>query len=128
MNYLVNGMSESMKRDPNMKAIPYPLSESEFINLIHNGDFKSVIGHEQLADCLTKLTGVQIKYNRKNIQLNYDDTLLLVSLNGRLPERPTYVEYKGRLNFTFIRFEKQSLMDIETSREKIHEILKMEVI
>ena len=97
MNYLVNGMSESMKRDPNMKAIPYPLSESEFINLIHNGDFKSVIGHEQLADCLTKLTGVQIKYNRKNIQLNYDDTLLLVSLNGRLPERPTYVEYKGRL-------------------------------
>lgn len=128
MNYLVNGMSESMKRDPNMKAIPYPLSESEFINLIHNGDFKSVIGHEQLADCLTKLTGVRIKYNRKNIQLNYDDTLLLVSLNGRLPERPTYVEYKGRLNFTFIRFEKQSLMDIETSREKIHEILKMEVI
>ena len=33
MNYLCNGLSESMKRDPNMKNIPYPLSESEFITL-----------------------------------------------------------------------------------------------
>lgn len=125
MNYLCNGLSESMKRDPNMKNIPYPLSESEFITLVNTGAFKSVIGHESLARCLSKLTGKEILYNRKNIQLNYDDVILLVSLNGRLPENPTYVEYKGRLNFTFVRFEKQTSLDVQNSLNKIEKI-KME--
>ena len=116
-----------MKRDPNMKEIPYPLSESEFIDLIHHCNFKSIIGHADLARCLSKLTGKEILYNRKNIQVNYDDVLLLVSLNGRLPEKPSYVEYKGRLNFTFLRFEKQTQIDIQNSLNKIEEI-KMEVI
>ena len=127
MNYLCNGLSESMKRDPNMKAIPYPLSESEFISLIHTGAFKSVIGHMDLARCLSKLTGKEILYNRKNIQLNYDDVILLVSLNGRLPEKPSFIEYKGRLNFTFVRFEKQTQIDIENSLNMIEKI-KMEAI
>lgn len=127
MIYLCNGRSESMKRDPNMKEIPFPLSESEFIDLIHHCNFKSIIGHEDLARCLSKLTGKEILYNRKNIQVNYDDVLLLVSLNGRLPEKPSYVEYKGRLNFTFLRFEKQTQIDIQNSLNKIEEI-KMEAI
>lgn len=124
MNYICNGLSEAMKRDPNMKAIPYALSESEFINLVHNGHFKSIIGHEQLAACLSRLCGKRIPYNRKNIQVTYDDVLLLVSLRGRLPEHPSYVEYKGRLNFTFVRFEKQTQIDMENSVNKINEILE----
>ena len=127
MNYLCNGKSESMKRDPHMKEIPYPLSESEFIDLIHHGNFKSCIGHESLARCLSKLTGKEILYNRANISVNYDDVILLVSLNGRLPEHPNYVEYKGRLNFALIRFEKQTQVDIQNSLNKIQEI-KMEAI
>ena len=116
-----------MKRDPSMKPIPYPLSESEFINLVHTGKFKSIIGHEDLARCLTKMCGKEILYNRKNIQVSYDDTILLVSLNGRLPEKPTYVEYKGRLNFSFLRFEKQTVLDIQNSLNKIQEILMEEI-
>ena len=117
-----NGLSESMKRDPNMKQIPLPLSESEFVELIQNVPFISVIGHQDLADALTMITDREILYNRRAIQLNYDDCILLVSLNGRLPEHPTYVEYKGRLNYAFIRFEKQSEMDLQNTKTKIREI------
>ncbi len=120
--YLCNGLSESMKRDPNMKQIPLPLSESEFIELIQNVPFISVIGHQDLADALTMITKRDILYNRRAIQLNYDDCILLVSLNGRLPEHPTYVEYKGRLNYAFIRFEKQSEMDLQNTKNRINEI------
>ena len=127
MLYLCNGFSESMKRDPNMKQIPYPLSESEFVELIHNTRFKSCIGHESLARCLSRVTGKEILYNRASIQVSYDDVILLVSLNGRLPEKPSYVEYKGRLNYSFMRFEKQTQMDIQNTLNRIEEI-KMEAL
>jgi hypothetical protein len=110
-----------------MKQIPYPLSESEFVELIHNTRFKSCIGHESLARCLSKVTGKEILYNRASITVNYDDVILLVSLTGRLPEKPNYVEYKGRLNYSFVRFEKQTQMDIQNTLNRIQEI-KMEAL
>lgn len=124
MIYLCNGFSESMKRDPNMKQIPYSLSESEFVDIIHNSRFKSCIGHESLARCLSGVTGKEILYNRASIQVSYDDVILLVSLNGRLPEHPSFVEYKGRLNYSFMRFEKQTPMDMENSKNRIKEIME----
>ena len=127
MIYLCNGKSESMKRDPYMKDIPYPLTESEFVDLIHNSRWKSCIGHESLARCLSKVTGKEILYNRANVTVSYEDVILLVSLNGRLPEHPNYVEYKGRLNYSLIRFEKQNQLDMENS-VNIIEKLKMEAI
>ena len=127
MIYLCNGKSESMKRDPYMKDIPYPLTESEFVDLIHNSRWKSCIGHASLARCLSKVTGKEILYNRANVTVSYEDVILLVSLNGRLPEHPNYVEYKGRLNYSLIRFEKQNQLDMENS-VNIIEKLKMEAI
>ena len=114
-----------MKRDPNMKEIPYPLSESEFVDLINHSEFTSVIGHEDLARCLSRITGKKIQYNRRGIQVNYDDMVLIVSLSGRLPEHPSYVEYKGRLNFSLKRFEKQTQDDMLLSMQKIEEIKEM---
>ncbi len=125
MLYLCNGTSESMKRDPNMKQIPYPLTEEEFVELINNAQFKSVIGHENLAECLSKITGKNIPYNRRGILLNYEDLVIVVSLSGRLPERPSFVEYKGRLNYSFIRFEKQTQKEMEISMQKINELKKI---
>ena len=122
MIYLCNGLSESMKRDPNMKQIPLPLSEREFCELIHCTNFMSVIGHQLLADYLSELTQMDILYNRKAIQVNYDDLIILVSMNGRLPEHPRTVDYKGRLNYTLVRFEKQSNKDFLESISKINEI------
>ena len=122
MIYLCNGVSNSMLRDPNMKQIPYSLGEREFVELVKNTDFVSVIGHKSLADALTDITGINIPYNRTAIQVNYDDIILLVSMNGRLPEHPTKVEYKGRMNYNFIRFEKQTSNDFSNTLNIIHEI------
>ena len=122
MIYLCNGLSESMKRDPNMKHIPFALSEKEFANLVRTLDFESVIGHKLLADRLTDVCGVEVPFNRKAIQVNYDDCLLLVSLNGRLPEHPRKVDYEGRLNYSFVRFEKQNGNDFANTISKINEI------
>ena len=122
MRYLCNGFSLAMPRDPNTKPLPYSLSEEEFINLVHHGNFKSIIGHQQLAECLTRLTGKHIPYNRKGITLNYEDEVLVVYLSGRLPENPSFIEYKGRLNFIYLRFEKQSQMEISETINKLNKI------
>lgn len=122
MLYLCNGFSNGMCVDPRIKRIDEPISEAEFIEIIHNCRWKSAIGHEALAKCLTKITGKEITRNRLNLNITYDDVLLMVSLQGRLPEHPTYVEYKGRLNYSFVRFEKQSMLDIENSLKLIEKI------
>ena len=122
MIYLCNGLSESMKRDPNAKQIPYALSEKEFATLIKNIDFESVIGHKLLADYLTDICGIEIPFNRKGITVNYDDLILLVSMTGRLPEHPRKVDYEGRLNYSFVRFEKQTGNDFANTISKINEI------
>ena len=114
-----------MKQDPNMKDIPYSLTEDEFIKIILNTDFTSVIGHEKLANCLTDLTGKKIEHNRKSITLRYNDEVILVYLTGRLPEHPTFVEYKNRINYSYIRFEKQSQADMLQSLARIKEITKI---
>ena len=128
MLYLCNGKSEAMKQDPNMKDIPYSLTEDEFIEIIKNTEFISVIGHEDLAKCLSKITGKEIKYNRKGITLRYQDEVIVVYMTGRLPENPTFVQYKGRLNYSYIRFEKQTRSDILQSMIRIEEMTKMEEI
>ena len=122
MIYLCNGLSESMKHDPNMKQIPYPLSEREFCELIHRIEFESVIGHKELAEYLTELTKLEIPFNRRAIKVSYDDMILLVSMNGRLPEHPSKVDYNGRLNYTLVRFVKQSQEDFLMSMSVINEI------
>ena len=126
MLYLVNGFSESMKRDPNMKDIPYSLTPEQFINIINHTDYISVIGHDNIAEFLSKLTGKNIPKNRQGITLNYDDELIIVSLMGRLPEEVRHVEFKGRVNFTYKRFEKQTLADLLESETRIKEMIKME--
>lgn len=123
--YLCNGKSEAMKQDPNMKDIPYSLTEEEFIKIIHNSEFTSIIGHEKLAKCLSKITGKKIPYNRRGVTLRYNDEVIVVYLTGRLPERPTYVEYKNRINYSYIRFEKQSQADMLQSIVRINEITKI---
>jgi hypothetical protein len=111
-----------MKRDPNMKQIPLPLSEKEFANLVKSIDFKSVIGHPELAEYLSDKCGVDIPFNRKGIRVSYDDYIILCSMNGRLPEHPIKVDYEGRLNYAFMRFEKQTIDDTNNTMAIIKKI------
>ena len=109
-----------------MKDIPYSLTQEEFVNIIHHADYTSVIGHEILADVLSDICGKNIPMNRRGITLNYEDCVIIVSLLGRLPEGKRKVKYKGRMNFTFKRFEKQTTDDLIKSAEQIKQMIKME--
>ena len=124
--YLTNGFSDSMLRDPSSTVINYPLSKEQFINIIHNEDYTSVIGHDNIADYLSELTGKEIHKNRQGITLGYDDEVLVVSLMGRLPEHVRHVEFKGRLNINYKRFEKQSTDELLKSEARINEMIKIE--
>ena len=111
MLFITNGYSDSMQRDPSVKIINYSLSEEQFINIIHNTDYVSIIGHENIAEYLTQMTGKEIHKNRQGITLNYGDEVICISLMGRLPEHVRHIEFDGRVNFTYKRFEKQSAED-----------------
>lgn len=120
MIYVCNGFSSSMSVDPRIKRVDEPLTKQQVIDLLEKCEWESAIGHKSLADCLSKITGHDIKMNRCGLKLTYDDMILLVSLNGRLPEHPTYVEYEGRLKYSLVRFEKQTVADIQKSQNIIN--------
>ena len=126
MIFITNGFSDSMLRDPSMKIINTPLSEEQFINIVHNTNYTSIIGHENIAEFLTQLTGKHIPMNRQGITLNYGDEVICISLMGRLPEHVRYIEFEGRVNFTYKRFEKQSTDDLLKSEARINEMIKIE--
>lgn len=126
MIYLCNATSESMVNDPRLKEIHEPLTEAQFVNLTHKRKWKSAIGHDPIAYCISKLIGKPVSKNRANLNLGYDDLVLLVSIKGRLPEKPNLVEVKGNLTFSFVRFEKQTIEDIEKSQNLINELVAME--
>lgn len=123
--YITNGFSDSMLRDPNMLAIPYSLTKDQFIDIIHKNEYVSVIGHDSIASYLSELTGVEIKKNRRGILLNYDDEIIVVSFNGRLPEHRIKVDLNTRANFNYKRFVKQSHEELLKSEERINEMIKI---
>lgn len=124
--YITNGFSDSMQRDPSATVINYPLTQEQFVDIVHHADYVSIIGHDNIAEYLTQMTGKPIHKNRQGITLNYNDEVIVISLLGRLPEQVRHVEFKGRVNFTYKRFEKQSTDDLLKSEARIKEIVKME--
>lgn len=126
MLYITNGFSDSMQRDPSATVINYPLTQEQFVDIVHHADYVSIIGHDNIAEYLTQMTGKPINKNRQGITLNYNDEVIVISLLGRLPEQVRHVEFKGRVNFTYKRFEKQSTDDLLKSEARIKEIVKME--
>ena len=124
--FITNGYSDAMQRDPSATIINYPLTQEQFINIVHNTDYVSIIGHDNIAEYLSKLTGKTIHKNRRGITLNYNDEVIVISLMGRLPEEVRHIEFKGRINFTYKRFEKASTDDILKSEQRIQEMIKIE--
>ena len=124
--YITNGYSDSMQRDPSVKIINYPLTQEQFIDIVNHADYTSIIGHDNIAEYLSQMTGKTISKNRQGITLNYGDEVIVISLLGRLPEQVRHVEFKGRVNFTYKRFEKQTLADLLESETRIKEMIKME--
>ena len=126
MLYITNGFSDSMQRDPSATVINYPLTQEQFVDIVHHADYMSIIGHDNIAAYLTQMTGKPIHKNRQGITLNYNDEVIVISLLGRLPEEVRHVQFKGRINFTYKRFEKQSTDDLLKSEARINEMIKIE--
>ena len=123
MIYLCNSASKTMYSDPRVKEINEPLTQAEFVNLVHKSKPKSAIGHKPIADCISKIIGKKVQLNRLRLNLGYDDIILLVSVDGRLPENPEYVDYKGKIEYRLVRFEKQDEQDILKTQKIINEII-----
>ena len=126
MIYLCNSASKTMFFDPRVKEINEPLTQAEFIDLVYKCKPKSAIGYKPIADCISRIIGKPVPINRLRLNLNYDDMILLVSLDSRLPENPDSKDYKGKIEYRLVRFEKQDENDILKTQRIIKEMTTME--
>lgn len=88
MKYLANAFSLQMinmkKRKTDIQTIP--LTKEDFITQLKSKDFKSIIGHEDMANVLSSILKMSIKVNRTSIILSPGDILFVAQLTGgRLP-------------------------------------------
>lgn len=121
MIYLCNSSSKTMYSDPRIKEIPEPLTEAQFVDIIYKNNVKSAIGHKPIADCISKIVGKQVQTNRMRLNLGYEDLILLVSIPGRLPENPDFVD-TDKIEYRLIRVEKQNGQDILKSENLIKKL------
>jgi hypothetical protein len=70
------------------------------------GGFESAIGHESTAAFLTKLLGIEVKAERKQITIDTNTVLVVFQLLSRLPEGRVLTEEELRaVNYRFYTVE-----------------------
>jgi hypothetical protein len=70
------------------------------------GGFESAIGHESAAAFLTKLLGIEVKAERKQITIDTNTVLVVFQLLSRLPEGRVLTEEELRaVNYRFYTVE-----------------------
>jgi len=79
----------------------------EFINKF---GFTSCIGHQDTANVVSSLLGIDVPMNRVNIKLESDDDILIVAqvVGGRLPEGATTLPDNFTLKFIEVRLSNKS--------------------
>ncbi len=84
MTLLGNAFSLQMldlSKEQNVKVVPATVAE------VSNSGFRSVVGHQDTANVLTTLLGVEVAYNRESVKLGDGDVLYVAQVTGgRLPE------------------------------------------
>jgi rubredoxin len=90
MLYLSNAFSLGMIASPeaviHVKEISKERAKIEITAALHDGRFRSVIGHEATASVLSELLGVPVPVDRERITLGNGDALIVFQLLTRLPE------------------------------------------
>jgi len=72
--------------------------------IIMSNGFVSAIGHQDTANVISNMLGVQVDNNRINVSLNYDTILIVAQIvGGRLPEGST--ELPDGFNIKFVKVE-----------------------
>jgi hypothetical protein len=82
---LANAFSLSMLTSTPTTILVKELSLEEVQGLLAEG-FESAIGHESTASFLSKLLGVEVKADRRQITIDANTVLIVFQLLSRLPE------------------------------------------
>jgi len=82
--YLANSFSLGMLPDGGLINI-VPLEDKHVKSILHDG-FISAVGHQSTADFMKLLLGIDVSVNRVAITLQPGDKVIVLQLQGRLPE------------------------------------------
>jgi hypothetical protein len=81
-------------------------ADIEEVKKILTGGFESAVGHQTTADFLTKLLGIELRAERKQVTLTPDTILVVFQLLGRLPEGHVLTEEElSRIPYKFYLVE-----------------------
>lgn len=97
--YLGNAFSLQMidlNKDTSVDIVPVTKEE------VAQSGFESVIGHQDTANVLTNLLGLEVPMNRVSVRLDVSDILYVAQVTGgRLPEGSTTLP--AGMSLTFIK-------------------------
>jgi hypothetical protein len=82
--YLSNAFSLGML--PNGGLVNIVELEDKYVKSILQDGFVSAVGHQSTADFIKLITGIDVPVNRVAITLQPDDKVIVLQLQGRLPE------------------------------------------
>lgn len=78
-----------------------PLTLDEVKSILNKG-FVSAIGHQDTANVLSDMLGLDVPFNRINVRITSDDVFVIAQLiGGRLPEGST--KLPDGFNFKFVK-------------------------
>lgn len=73
---------------------------ADVITILNMTDWKSAIGHQDIANILSSLLGITIPVNRTNVQLDDKTVLIVAQYTGdRLPEGTTTLPENVTIQF-----------------------------
>jgi hypothetical protein len=84
MLYLSNAFSLGMLSGNSVLTVT-EISNDQATLLLKDG-FNSAVGHQATADFIKGLTGIEVPANRVALSLKAGDMILVLQLQGRLPE------------------------------------------
>lgn len=80
-----------------------PLSLNDVKKLLKQGGWKSVLGHDDIANLLSEMTDCKLEKNRVNNTLEYGDVAILAQYRGpRLEEGATKLPKDATIQFALV--------------------------
>jgi hypothetical protein len=81
----------------------FKLTTEEVRQILTQNQFRSYIGHSDIANIVSQLLGVQLEVNRETLTLQEDDCVLVVQYRGpRLPEGATRLPEGAQIEFWLV--------------------------
>ena len=102
--YIVNAISGNMfDLSKDFDLCWKPLSLNDVKKLLKKGDWKSVLGHDDIANLLSEMTGYHLEKNRVNNTLEFGDSAILAQYKGpRLEEGATKLPKGATIQFALV--------------------------